>query len=51
MLPGAALHRVEADGHRLVYALESAGVAEVMAGLAGLGAKGRTVEVRPGRRC
>ncbi|GAA4578029.1 ATP-binding cassette domain-containing protein [Micromonospora coerulea] len=37
-LPGAPLHRVEADGHRLVYALESAGVAEVVAGLAGLAA-------------
>ncbi|WP_420115788.1 ABC transporter ATP-binding protein [Micromonospora sp.] len=33
---GAALHRVEADGHRLVYALESAGVTEVVAALAGL---------------
>ncbi|WP_319458783.1 ATP-binding cassette domain-containing protein [Micromonospora sp. RTP1Z1] len=37
-LPGAPLHRVEADGHRLVFALESAGVAEVVAGLAGLAA-------------
>ncbi|MGN9808788.1 ABC transporter ATP-binding protein [Micromonospora sp. BQ11] len=37
VLPGTTLHRVEADGHRLVYALESAGVAEVVAGLAGLG--------------
>jgi ABC-2 type transport system ATP-binding protein len=36
VLPGASLHRVEADGHRLVFALESAGVAEVVAGLAGL---------------
>ncbi|MFI6228425.1 ATP-binding cassette domain-containing protein [Micromonospora echinospora] len=35
-LPGAQLQRVEADGHRLVYALESAGAAEVIAGLAGL---------------
>ncbi|MEH0938050.1 ABC transporter ATP-binding protein [Micromonospora psammae] len=35
-LPGAPLHRVEADGRRLVYALESAGVAEVVSGLAGL---------------
>ncbi|TDB70265.1 ATP-binding cassette domain-containing protein [Micromonospora sp. KC721] len=35
-LPGAPLQRVEADGRRLVYALESAGVAEVVAGLAGL---------------
>ncbi|TDC71987.1 ATP-binding cassette domain-containing protein [Micromonospora sp. KC606] len=36
VLPGAPLERVEADGRRLVYALESAGVAEVVAGLAGL---------------
>ncbi|MFC4145854.1 ATP-binding cassette domain-containing protein [Micromonospora mangrovi] len=36
VLPGAPLQRVEADGHRLVFALESAGVAEVVAGLAGL---------------
>jgi ABC-2 type transport system ATP-binding protein len=36
VLPGTSLHRVEADGHRLVFALESAGVAEVVAGLAGL---------------
>ncbi|MGK5741994.1 ABC transporter ATP-binding protein [Micromonospora sp. URMC 103] len=35
-LPGAPLHRVAADGRRLVYALESAGVAEVVAGLANL---------------
>lgn len=35
-LPGAPLHRVEADGRRLVFALESAGVAEVVAALAGL---------------
>ncbi|NES54148.1 ATP-binding cassette domain-containing protein [Micromonospora sp. PPF5-6] len=35
-LPGAPLQRVEADGHRLVFALESATVAEVVAGLAGL---------------
>ncbi|TDB72525.1 ATP-binding cassette domain-containing protein [Micromonospora sp. KC723] len=35
-LPGAPLERVEADGRRLVYALDSAGVAEVVAGLAGL---------------
>ncbi|GLY20715.1 ATP-binding cassette domain-containing protein [Micromonospora sp. NBRC 101691] len=35
-LPGAPLQRVEADGHRLVYALEAAGAAEVVAGLAGL---------------
>ena len=33
---GAPLVRVEADGHRLVFALESANVAEVVAGLAGL---------------
>ncbi|MCX4388615.1 ATP-binding cassette domain-containing protein [Micromonospora peucetia] len=38
VLPGAPLHRQEADGHRLVFALESAGVAEVVAALAGLGA-------------
>ncbi|MFF5171980.1 ATP-binding cassette domain-containing protein [Micromonospora sp. NPDC000089] len=37
-LPGAPLERVEDDGRRLVYALESAGVAEVVAGLAGLAA-------------
>ncbi|SCL62274.1 ABC-2 type transport system ATP-binding protein [Micromonospora eburnea] len=37
-LPGAPLVRVEADGHRLVFALESASVAEVVAGLAGLAA-------------
>ncbi|MCW3814262.1 ATP-binding cassette domain-containing protein [Micromonospora sp. DR5-3] len=37
-LPGAPLQRVEADGHRLVFALESATVAEVVAGLAGLAA-------------
>ncbi|SCL16451.1 ABC-2 type transport system ATP-binding protein [Micromonospora nigra] len=36
-LPGAPLLRVEADGHRLVFVLESAGVAEVVAALAGLG--------------
>lgn len=36
VLPGAPLHRTEADGHRLVFALESASVAEVVAGLAGL---------------
>ncbi|MGC5018217.1 ABC transporter ATP-binding protein [Micromonospora sp. DT47] len=35
-LAGAPLHRVEGDGRRLVYALESAGVAEVVSGLAGL---------------
>ncbi|MBQ0894238.1 ATP-binding cassette domain-containing protein [Micromonospora sp. U56] len=35
-LPGAPLERVEADGRRLVYACESAGAAEVVAGLAGL---------------
>ncbi|MEV0807356.1 ATP-binding cassette domain-containing protein [Micromonospora sp. NPDC050200] len=35
-LPGAPLERVEADGRRLVYACESAGPAEVVAGLAGL---------------
>ncbi|WBB82229.1 ATP-binding cassette domain-containing protein [Micromonospora sp. WMMD882] len=35
-LPGAPLRRVEADGRRLVYALETAGAAEVVAGLAGL---------------
>ncbi len=35
-LPGAPVQRVEADGHRLVFALESATVAEVVAGLAGL---------------
>ncbi|MEU8189685.1 ABC transporter ATP-binding protein [Micromonospora carbonacea] len=34
-LPGAPLLRVEADGHRLVFALESAGVADVVAALAG----------------
>jgi len=38
VLPGAPLVRAEADGHRLVFALESAGVAEVVAGLAGLAA-------------
>ncbi|SCE89165.1 ABC-2 type transport system ATP-binding protein [Micromonospora viridifaciens] len=37
-LPGAPLLRTEADGHRLVFALESASVAEVVAGLAGLAA-------------
>ncbi|MEU8262860.1 ATP-binding cassette domain-containing protein [Micromonospora sp. NPDC048999] len=37
-LPGALLVRVEADGHRLLFALESASVAEVVAGLAGLAA-------------
>ncbi len=37
-LPGAPLVRMEADGHRLVFALESASVAEVVAGLAGLAA-------------
>ncbi|MEU2614153.1 ATP-binding cassette domain-containing protein [Micromonospora sp. NPDC007271] len=37
-LPGAPLVRTEADGHRLVFALESASVAEVVAGLAGLAA-------------
>ncbi|MCI4061883.1 ATP-binding cassette domain-containing protein [Micromonospora sp. R77] len=36
VLPGAPLERVEADGHRLVFALESAGVAEVVGALAGL---------------
>ncbi|SCG48020.1 ABC transporter ATP-binding protein [Micromonospora coxensis] len=36
VLPGAPLHRVESDGRRLVYALESAGVAQVVAGLASL---------------
>ncbi|MGB2569478.1 ABC transporter ATP-binding protein [Micromonospora citrea] len=36
VLPGAALQRVESDGRRLVYALESAGVAQVVSGLAGL---------------
>ncbi|MEU9825807.1 ABC transporter ATP-binding protein [Micromonospora chersina] len=36
VLPGAPVQRVEADGRRLVFALESAGVAEVVAGLAGL---------------
>ncbi|MFC0030565.1 ATP-binding cassette domain-containing protein [Micromonospora chaiyaphumensis] len=35
-LPGAPVQRVEADGRRLVFALESASVAEVVAGLAGL---------------
>ncbi|MGC4805669.1 ABC transporter ATP-binding protein [Micromonospora sp. DT233] len=35
-LPGAPLRRVEADGHRLVFALESAGVGEVVTALAGL---------------
>ncbi|SBT65208.1 ABC-2 type transport system ATP-binding protein [Micromonospora sediminicola] len=35
-LPGAPVHRVEADGRRLVFALEAASVAEVVAGLAGL---------------
>ncbi|WDZ84447.1 ABC transporter ATP-binding protein [Micromonospora cathayae] len=34
--PGAPLLRTEADGHRLVYALETASAAEVVAGLAGL---------------
>ncbi|MEU7615963.1 ATP-binding cassette domain-containing protein [Micromonospora rifamycinica] len=33
---GAPLLRVEAEGRRLVYTLESAGVAEVVSGLAGL---------------
>ncbi|MFG3686423.1 ATP-binding cassette domain-containing protein [Micromonospora sp. NPDC047740] len=37
-LPGAPLQRVEADGHRLVFVLESATVAEVVAGLADLAA-------------
>ncbi|MEU3457329.1 ATP-binding cassette domain-containing protein [Micromonospora sp. NPDC006766] len=37
-LPGAPLVRTAADGHRLVFALESASVAEVVAGLAGLAA-------------
>ncbi|MFG2167572.1 ABC transporter ATP-binding protein [Micromonospora chersina] len=36
VLPGAPVQRVEADGRRLVFALESASVAEVVAGLAGL---------------
>ncbi|MFC0003389.1 ABC transporter ATP-binding protein [Micromonospora siamensis] len=36
--PGAPLVGVEADGRRLVYALESAGVAEVVTALAGLAA-------------
>jgi ABC-2 type transport system ATP-binding protein len=36
VLPGAPVQRVEADGRRLVFALESATVAEVVAGLAGL---------------
>ncbi|SCG38513.1 ABC-2 type transport system ATP-binding protein [Micromonospora halophytica] len=36
VLPGAPLARVETDGRRLVYALESAGVAQVVSGLAGL---------------
>ncbi|MFI6265133.1 ATP-binding cassette domain-containing protein [Micromonospora sp. NPDC051006] len=35
-LPGAHLRQVAPDGRRLVYALESAGVAEVVSGLAGL---------------
>ncbi|MEV4482143.1 ABC transporter ATP-binding protein [Micromonospora coxensis] len=35
-LPGAPLERLESDGRRLVYALETAGVAQVVAGLAGL---------------
>ncbi|RKN19198.1 ATP-binding cassette domain-containing protein [Micromonospora musae] len=35
-LPGALLREVAADGRRLVYALESAGVAQVVSGLAGL---------------
>ncbi|MEU0152271.1 ABC transporter ATP-binding protein [Micromonospora fulviviridis] len=36
VLSGAPVQRVEADGRRLVFALESASVAEVVAGLAGL---------------
>ncbi|MER7456469.1 ATP-binding cassette domain-containing protein [Micromonospora sp. NPDC126480] len=48
VLPGAPLERVEADGHRLVYALESAGVAEVVAALAGLGALRDVSIVEPG---
>ncbi|MCP3786105.1 ATP-binding cassette domain-containing protein [Micromonospora sp. A3M-1-15] len=36
VLPGAPVQRVEAEGRRLVFALESASVAEVVAGLAGL---------------
>ena len=36
VLPGASLHRVEADGHRLVFALESAPAGAVVAGLASL---------------
>ncbi|MFI7215054.1 ATP-binding cassette domain-containing protein [Micromonospora maritima] len=36
VLPGAPVQRVEADGRRLVFALERASVAEVVAGLAGL---------------
>ncbi|WFE31384.1 ATP-binding cassette domain-containing protein [Micromonospora sp. WMMD975] len=36
VLPGAPLLRTEADGRRLVFALEQASVAEVVAALAGL---------------
>ena len=36
VLPGAPVQRVEADGRRLVFALERASVAEVVAGLASL---------------
>jgi ABC-2 type transport system ATP-binding protein len=35
-LPGAPLHRVEADGRRLVFACESVTAAEVVAGVSGL---------------
>ncbi|GAB3811742.1 ATP-binding cassette domain-containing protein [Micromonospora zhanjiangensis] len=36
VVPGAPLHRVESDGRRLVYALETATAAELVARLSGL---------------
>ncbi|WBB67177.1 ATP-binding cassette domain-containing protein [Micromonospora sp. WMMD812] len=47
VLPGAPLHRVAADGRRLVYALESAGVPEVVSALAGLGSLRDIAVVEP----
>ncbi|MEV1333051.1 ATP-binding cassette domain-containing protein [Micromonospora costi] len=47
VLPGAPLRQVAADGHRLVYALESAGVADVVAGLAGVASLRDVAVVEP----
>ncbi|RKF28343.1 ABC transporter ATP-binding protein [Micromonospora globbae] len=47
VLPGAPLREVAADGRRLVYALESAGVAEVVSGLAGVASLRDVAVVEP----